>query len=133
MTHVAYTGKPMSLAGMDRRQSHHNNHAHNVAWICITRVVPSQLSEFIIQSAWPYLNKHIYIYIYTQSLRIYNDHFLSPLLLIPLLGWSSFLYIVAWIASQLSTWRTFNPSLDTCPIITLLVVVEYAGGCGGTV
>ena len=31
---ITYAGKPMSLRWHGSRQSHHNNHAHNIAWIC---------------------------------------------------------------------------------------------------
>ena len=38
LTHVAYTRKLMSLADMDRRQSHHDNHVQNVVWVCIYNI-----------------------------------------------------------------------------------------------
>ena len=49
---------------------------------------------------------------------------LSKLILIPSQGGPSFLYIVAWIASQPSTWRIVDLSLDTCLIFAMLVAVE---------
>ena len=46
------------------------------------------------------------------------------LFFIPLLRGSSLLYIATGIASQPSTWMAIDLSLDTCPIVALLVVVE---------
>ena len=57
---------------------------------------------------------------------------LSKVFPIPYSGGSSFLYIAIWIAFQPSTWMAADPSLDTCPIAILLVVVEQVACCRGT-
>ena len=53
--------------------------------------------------------------------------------LIPYLGGSFLPYIVARIASLPSTWRVVDHSLDTCPIVALLVVVEWDARCGDAI
>ena len=58
------------------------------------------------------------------SLSLSISLLLSQLFLIPFQGGHSFLYIAVWIASHSSTWRAIDISLDTCPIIALLVAVE---------
>ena len=53
--------------------------------------------------------------------------------LIPHLGGSFLPYIVAGIASLPYTWRVVDNSLDTCPIVALLVVVEWDARCGDAI
>ena len=51
----------------------------------------------------------------------------------PPLGGFFLPYIVTEIVSLPSTWRVVDPSMDTCPTISLRVVVEQDVGCGDTI
>jgi len=53
----------MSLVEMDQRQSHHDNHEHNVAWICIysnrLECIPTLQGHEHPWSRWGYPPNHV--------------------------------------------------------------------------